>query len=61
MSNIKPFFHLQNYKVGISDAILDKGVDATPRSPEYREGYDFGYSLRGALRQIEKDKHNANS
>jgi hypothetical protein len=45
MTNIKPFFHLKNYKDGIYDAILKKGVDETPRSPEYREGYDFGMYL----------------
>jgi hypothetical protein len=45
MTNIKPFFHLKNYKAGIYDAILKKGVDETPRSPEYKEGYDFGMYL----------------
>ena len=44
-TNIKPFFHLKNYKDGISDALLDKSMDATPRSPEYKQGYAFGRSF----------------
>jgi len=42
MTSIKPFFHLKNYKDGISDALLNKSMDATPRSPEYEQGYAFG-------------------
>lgn len=61
MTSIKPFFHLKNYKVGIYDAILKKGVDATPRSPEYREGYDFGIYLykeqqKGAILMLDLEK-----
>ena len=45
MTSIKPFFHLKNYKDGISDALLDKSIDAAPRSPEYKQGYAFGRSF----------------
>ena len=45
MTSIKPFFHLKNYKDGISDALLDKSMDAAPRSPEYKQGYAFGRSF----------------
>ena len=48
MTSIKPFFHLKNYKEGISDALLDKSMDATPRSPEYKQGYAFGRSFSRA-------------
>ena len=45
MTNIKPFFHIKNFQDGISDAIVKGVFDTSPRSPEYKEGYDFGVQL----------------
>ena len=45
MTDIKPFYHIKNFKDGVSDAISKGVFDTSPRSPEYKEGYDFGIKL----------------
>jgi hypothetical protein len=44
-NKIRPFFHIKNFKDGVSDAILSKKMMPGGRSSEYKEGYDFGMFL----------------
>ena len=44
-NKIRPFFHIKNFKDGVSDAILSKNMIPDGRSSEYKEGYDFGMFL----------------
>ena len=44
-NKIRPFFHIKNFKDGVSDAILSKKISTDGRSSEYKEGYDFGLFL----------------
>ena len=44
-NKIRPFFHIKNFKDGVSDAILSKKISTDGRSSEYKEGYDFGMFL----------------
>ena len=44
-NKIRPFFHIKNFKDGVSDAILSKKMMPGGRSSEYKEGYDFGMVL----------------
>ena len=44
-NKIRPFFHIKNFKDGVSDAILSKKIMPGGRSSEYKEGYDFGMFL----------------
>ena len=44
-NKIRPFFHIKNFKDGVSDAILFKNMIPDGRSSEYKEGYDFGMFL----------------
>ena len=54
-NKIRPFFHIKNFKDGVSDAILSKKIMPGGRSSEYKEGYDFGMFL------IENKPNNLNS
>ena len=38
MTDIKPFYHIKNFKDGVSDAISKGVFDTAPRSPEYKDG-----------------------
>jgi len=44
-NKIRPFFHIKNFKDGVSDAILSGKMITDGRSSEYKEGYDFGMFL----------------
>ena len=44
-NEIRPFFHIKNFKGGVSDAILFNKMITDGRSSEYKEGYDFGMLL----------------
>jgi hypothetical protein len=44
-NKIRPFFHIKNFKDGVSDAVLSKKLTTDGRSSEYKEGYDFGMFL----------------
>jgi hypothetical protein len=44
-NKIRPFFHIKNFKDGVSDAILFNKMITDGRSSEYKEGYDFGMFL----------------
>jgi len=51
-NKIRPFFHIQNFRDGVEDAIThaggggsDGGKNTKGRSSEYTEGYDFGIAL----------------
>ena len=46
-NKIRPFFHIQNFKDGVADAILGRTMTKAGRSSEYVEGYDFGLTLIG--------------
>tara|TARA_B100000767_G_scaffold259348_1_gene269022 strand:- start:597 stop:785 length:189 start_codon:yes stop_codon:yes gene_type:complete len=54
-NKIRPFFHIKNFKDGVSDAILSGKMITDGRSSEYKEGYDFGMFL------IENKPNNLNS
>lgn len=42
---IRPFFHLKNFKDGVTDAVIGKPFSEEAKSSEYGEGYEFGKSL----------------
>ena len=42
---IRPFFHLKNFKDGVTDAVIGKPFSEVAKSSEYGEGYEFGKSL----------------
>jgi len=44
-NKIRPFFHIKNFKDGVADAVLNRGMIKAGRSSEYEEGYEFGLSL----------------
>ena len=44
-NKIRPFFHIKNFKDGVSDAVLSRKMIINGRSSEYKEGYDFGIFL----------------
>ena len=44
-NKIRPFFHIKNFKDGVSDAVLSREMIINGRSSEYKEGYDFGILL----------------
>ena len=44
-NKIRPFFHIKNFKDGVSDAVLSRKMIISGRSGEYKEGYDFGVLL----------------
>ena len=44
-NKIRPFFHIKNFKDGVSDAVLSRKMIISGRSSEYKEGYDFGILL----------------
>ena len=44
-NKIRPFFHIKNFKDGVSDAVLSREMIVSGRSSEYKEGYDFGILL----------------
>ena len=44
-NKIRPFFHIKNFKDGVSDAFLSREMIVSGRSSEYKEGYDFGMLL----------------
>ena len=44
-NKIRPFFHIKNFKDGVTDAVLNRSMNKEGRSSEYEEGYIFGLSL----------------
>ncbi|MDC0135969.1 hypothetical protein OAI26_04760 [Sulfitobacter sp.] len=46
-NKIRPFFHIQNFKDGVADAVLGRTMTKAGRSSEYEEGYGFGLILIG--------------
>ena len=46
-NKIRPFFHIQNFKDGVADAVLGRTMTKAGRSSEYEEGYGFGLTLIG--------------
>ena len=53
-NKIRPFFHIKNFKDGVSDAIMSKKMITDNRSSEYKEGYEFGLLLitKGEARNL---------
>ena len=46
-NKIRPFFHIQNFKDGVADAVFGRTMTKAGRSSEYEEGYGFGLTLIG--------------
>ena len=46
-NKIRPFFHIQNFKDGVADAVLGRTMTKAGRSSESEEGYGFGLTLIG--------------
>ena len=51
-------FNIKEFKDGVNDGLLIGTRDDSKRTPEYKEGYDFGVTLHCDLEHEEDEQTN---